>query len=206
MRGRQPLERLLPTRYQGQIVWYRASLGRGVVRSGDGIQFFFSAAAAEGLELEAGVQVDFGTSGGDGPTEAVRLRYTDGVRTVAYEPPPEPKSKAKKRKKPTRKQTQAARKAKAPAKPKKPKGAMAEGTAVSHEEYGSGHVVAATKTLVSVEFLSGQRRSLKPSSLQDISGPDVPKAPTKKKRSAPKKAAAKPKSKAKVKRKTKKDD
>jgi hypothetical protein len=193
----------MPTRFQGQIVWYRASLGRGVVRSGDGAQFFFSAKQAKGLELEAGVLVDFATGAHDGPTEALRLRYTGGVRTVAYEPPPEPKSA--KRKKPTRKKTQAARRAKAPAKPKKPKGAMAEGTMVSHPEYGSGHVVAATKTLVSVEFLSGQRRSLKPSSIQDISGPDVPKAPKRKKRAAPKAKAAKTKGKKTVRRKTTKD-
>jgi hypothetical protein len=174
-----------------------------VVRSSDGSQFFFSAKQAKGLELEAGVLVDFATGAADGRTEALRLRYTDGVRSVAYEPPPEPKSK--KRKTPTRKQTQAARAKKAPAKPKKVKGAMAEGAMVSHPEYGSGHVVAATKTLVSVEFLSGQRRSLKPSSVQDISGPDVPKAPKRKKRATPKAKATSSKGNKTVRRKTTKD-
>ena len=171
----------------GKIVWYRASLGRGVVRSEEGSQFFFDAAAATGLDLEAGVQVDFSLTSGEGPTEATKLAYTNGERTIAYEPPPPKKT----RKQPTRKQRQAARKTKGPAKPKKPKGALPEGTMVSHPEYGSGHVVAHTRTLVSVEFLTGKRKSFKPSSLKDLSGPDVPKAPKRKKRAAPKAAAKK---------------
>ena len=173
---------------KGKVVWFRPSMGRGVVRSEEGGQFFFDASQAAGLDLEAGVQVEFDLSSGDGPTEAASLRYLDGVRSIAYEPPPAKKTG---KKQPTRKQRQAARRSKGPAKPKKPKGALPEGTMVSHPEYGSGHVVASTKTLVSVEFLTGKRKSFKPSSLKDLSGPDVPKAPTRKRRTAPKKAAKK---------------
>ncbi len=177
----------MSTSHKGKIVWFRPSMGRGVVRSEGGGQFFFDVSEASELDLEAGVQVEFGLSSGEGPTEAASLKYLDGVRTIAYEPPPAKKTK----KKPTRKQSQAARRAKGPAKPKKVKGALPEGTMVSHPDHGSGHVVASTKTLVSVEFLTGQRKSFKPSSLKDLSGPDVPKAPKRKKRAATKKTAKK---------------
>ncbi len=175
----------MSTQRSGKIVWYRASLGRGVIRAGDGSQFFFGADGASGLDLEAGVLVDFGLTKGEGPIEATALAYTEGVRTVVHEPPAGRKTKGKK-KTPTAKQRQAARK-KAGTKPKpKPKGALPEGTMVSHPKLGSGHVVASTRTLVSVEFLSGGRKSFKPSTLTDLSGPDVPKAPKRKRRAAAK--------------------
>ena len=174
-------------RRKGTVVWYRPPIGRGVVRAADGRQFFFDASEAQGLDLEPGVRLEFALSSDDRPTEAQELAYQDGTRTLDIAARPAPKGRQT-----TRKQRQAARRSKAePATPRRPPGAMAEGTSVNHPEHGAGHVVAATANLVSVEFLSGRRKSFSPSALQDLSGPDVPKAPRRRKR-APKKTEPQP--------------
>jgi hypothetical protein len=54
---------------------------------------------------------------------------------------------------------------------------MRDGAMVSHPKHGPGYVVATTEHLVSVEFLSGERKTFKPAVLRDIGGPDAPKAP-----------------------------
>jgi len=147
-----------------------------MVRAASGKQFFFDLGEASGLDLASGVLVEFELSSDDGPQEARSLQYSGGTRRVA---PPARPARAKQ---PTRKQRQAARRAvEAPRPPSKPV-AMAEGTMVNHPKWGPGHVVAATTHLVSVEFLSGIRKTFKPAALADLSGPDVPKAPKKKKR------------------------
>ncbi len=177
-------------RLAGIVLWFRATSGRGMVRADNGRQFFFGAAQAEGLDIAPGVMIEFTLSDADGPVEAVDLAYKDGQRTVAgmdKEP-----VKKRGRKTPTKKQRQAAkRKVSAPVLPSK-RVAMKEGTPVNHPQWGAGHVVATTEHRVSVEFLSGVRKTFKPDSLADLSGPDVPKAPPKRKRA--KKTAAAPRS------------
>jgi len=172
----------------GTVLWFRPTSGQGMVRADDGRQFFFKAAEAEDISPEAGLLVEFeATDPADGPVEARGLRLAGGKRVVS---PPRGAAPLKARKgAPTRKQRQAARRKKGvPEKPAK-KLAMAEGTTVNHPQWGPGHVFAATEKLVSVEFYSGVRKSFKPSALQDLSGPDVPKAPKRRKR-APKKTEA----------------
>jgi hypothetical protein len=173
----------------GSVLWHRPTAGRGMIRATNGRQYFFSSDAAEGLDIAPGLLVEFHLNDDGGPVEAHDVQYAGGRRQVELQDV----AKAKKRgkgKQPTRKQRQAAaRSRKAPAPKKKPM-AMAEGTMVNHPEWGAGHVVAATATLVSVEFLSEVRKTFKPSALADLSGPDVPKAPKRRKR-APKKETSK---------------
>jgi hypothetical protein len=177
-------------RLAGIVLWFRPASGRGMVRADGGRQYFFGAEAAGGLELAPGVMIDFTLSDEGGPVEAVDLAYKDGQRTVAG------KQKEPVRrgggKQPTKKQRQAAkRKVQVPPPPAR-RVAMKEGTPVNHTQWGSGHVVATTEHRVSVEFLSGVRKTFKPTSLTDLSGPDVPKAPEKRRRG--KKKATAPKS------------
>jgi len=169
----------------GTVLWHRPTAGRGMIKATNGRQYFFSSTEAEGLDVAPGLLVEFQLADDGGPQEARELRYAGGQRQV--ELLEVAKGLKKGNKQPTRKQRQAATRSrkKAPAKPKKPM-AMAEGTMVNHPEWGPGHVVAATARLVSVEFLSEVRKTFKPSALADLSGPDVPKAPKRRKR-APKK-------------------
>ncbi len=171
--------------FTGVVLWFRPTSGQGMVRGDDGKQFFFRAAQAAEIHPEAGLQVRFElTSPGDGPVEAVALRLAGERRVVS--PPVGARPTRAGKGAPTRKQRQAARRASGgPERPAR-KLAMAEGTTVNHPVWGPGHVFAATEKLVSVEFYSGVRMSFKPSALQDLSGPDVPKAPRRRKR-APKK-------------------
>lgn len=170
----------MTTKHNGTILWYRNTSGKGMVRAQSGKQYFFDAAEAVDLDLSPGVLVEFELSSGTGPQEARTLRYEGGRRQVKVTAKPK-----KKTRQPTPKQRQAARRAvEAPKPPSRPV-AMAEGTMVNHPEWGPGHVAAATTHLVSVEFLSGVRKTFKPAALSDLSGPDVPKAP-KRRRRAPK--------------------
>jgi len=169
----------MTTRYNGTVLWFRVSSGKGMIRAQSGKQFFFDAGEAEGLDLASGVLVEFDLSSDGGPQEARALQYAGGKRQIAVTSRPK-----KKTRQPTRKQRQAAKRAVAAPVPRRPV-AMEEGTMVNHPEWGPGHVVAATRQLVSVEFLSGVRKTFKPDALADLSGPDVPKAPKRRKR-APK--------------------
>jgi hypothetical protein len=168
----------------GTVLWHRPTAGRGMIRATNGRQYFFSSDAAEGLDIAPGLLVEFHLGGDGGPQEACDVQYAGGRREVEIQEVA--KAKGRKGKVPTRKQRQAAAGSrKKPAAPKKPV-AMALGTTVNHPEWGPGHVIAATARLVSVEFLSGVRKTFKPAALADLSGPDVPKAPKRRKR-APKK-------------------
>lgn len=173
--------------FSGIVLWFRATSGQGMVRVDNGQQFFFHAEEAADISPEAGLHVRFQLSAaGEGPLEARALQQ-DGERRVVS-PPIGAKPVRARKGTPTRKQSQAARRTRgAPEKPVR-KLAMKEGTTVNHPQWGPGHVFAATEKLVSVEFYSGVRKSFKPSALQDLSGPDVPKAPKRRKR-APKKTA-----------------
>ena len=166
----------------GTVLWHRPTAGRGMIRATNGRQYFFSSDAAEGLDIAPGLLVEFDLADDGGPLEALDVQYAAGRRQVEIQDV----AKSRRGKQPTRKQRQAAaRTHRTPAPPKKPM-AMPEGTMVNHPEWGPGHVVAATARLVSVEFLSGVRKTFKPTALADLSGPDVPKAPKRRKR-APKK-------------------
>ncbi len=173
----------------GSVLWHRPTAGRGMIRATNGRQYFFSSDAADGLDIAPGLLVEFTLSDDGGPAEARDVQYAGGRRQVELQDV----AKAKKRGKgkvPTRKQRQAAaRSRKKPDPPKKPV-AMPLGTTVNHAEWGPGHVIAATAKRVSVEFLSGVRKTFKPDALADLSGPDVPKAPKRRKR-APKKETPK---------------
>ena len=172
---------------KGTVLWFRELSGRGMVREAGGRQYFFTKEEAHDLTLEPGLMVEFQLSEPEaGPPEAMALRYEGGRRniTTLYSAN-KPKGRV-----PSAKQRQAAKRSKTkPVTKAKPKGAMEDGLMVSHPEWGAGHVVASTKKLVSVEFLSGTRKTYKPSELKDISGPDAPKAPKRRKR---KKAAEEP--------------
>ena len=166
----------MSSRMSGTVLWFHPSSGRGMIRAENGRQFFFDVASAAKLDLTPGLRVEFDLSGEGGPVEARNLRYEGGQHKVA--PLRKPSGKGT----PTRKERQAARRSVAPKPPPGPSLAMKEGTMVNHLEWGPGHVVAATAHLVSVEFLSGVRKTFKPTALADLSGPDVPKAPTRRRR------------------------
>ena len=166
----------------GTVLWHRPMAGRGMIRASNGRQYFFSTEEAEGLDIVPGLLVEFDLNDDGGPQEAHGLAYTGGTRQLELH---EVAKSRRKGKQPTPKQRQAARRSRTPKPPPKPM-AMPEGTMVNHAEWGPGHVVAATARLVSVEFLSGVRKTFKPTALADLSGPDVPKAPKRRKR-APKK-------------------
>jgi len=160
-----------------------------MIRASNGRQYFFSSDQAEGLDIAPGLRVEFDLVGDGGPQEARGIAYAGGKRQLELH---EVAKGRKKGKQPTRKQRQAARRAKAAPKPPPKPMAMPEGTMVNHPEWGAGHVVAATARVVSVEFLSGVRKSFKPSALVDLSGPDVPKAPKRRKRAPKKETKASP--------------
>ena len=175
----------MTNKHNGTVLWFRTTSGRGMVRAQSGKQYFFDAEQAADLDLSPGVLVDFELSSEGGPQEARSLSYMGGRRQVAVTAQPK-----KKTRQPTRKQRQAAKRAvEGPKIPSRPV-AMAEGTMVNHPEWGPGHVVAATTHLVSVEFLSGVRKTFKPTALSDLSGPDVPKAPKRRRRAPKAKTAA----------------
>gem|GEM_PF-1810455 len=223
----------------GTVLWYRPTMGRGLVKADTGKRFFFS--GADAVDAVAGLRIAFRVEppSGGGPVEATGLGLEGGVRTVLdpVEYLPQPKVKVKKRAPAKKKQGSAAKrpskkkvpakpkkapgaamaagtpveylpqpkvkkrapakkkqgsaakrpsKKKVPAKPKKaPGAAMAAGTPVSHADFGAGHVVSSTKTLVRVEFLNGEERSLPVAEIEDVSGQRGTPAPTRRKRAPP---------------------
>ncbi len=185
----------------GTVLWYQPTIGRGMVKSDKGLRMFFTDAAA--VEPVAGLRivfvVDKPTAGG--PAVATRLGLENDVRNVLdpSEYLPQPKTKAKKKKAPAKKKA-AAKKPRAkkktgvaaPLPSKAPGAAMAAGAPVSHPDFGAGHVVSSTKTLVRVEFLSGEERSLPFSEVEDVGGKGAKAAPKRRKSAAAaKKAPAK---------------
>lgn len=173
----------------GTVLWYRPTMGRGLVKADTGKRFFFS--GADAVDAVAGLRIAFRVEppSGGGPVEATGLGLEGGVRTVLDPVEYLPQPKVKKRAPAKKKQGSAAKrpsKKKVPAKPKKaPGAAMAAGTPVSHADFGAGHVVSSTKTLVRVEFLNGEERSLPVAEIEDVSGQRGTPAPTRRKRAPP---------------------
>jgi hypothetical protein len=167
-------------------------MGRGVIKGDNGRRLFFGGAGD--LECVAGLRVVYeaGLPPKGGPVEASSLGLESGVRTVLdpEEYLPQPKTKKKKKAPAKKKKAPAKKKAKTPPKLKKKAGeSMAEGTPVSHKDFGAGHVLSSTKKFVRVKFFDGEERSLPFADLEDVGGKRGKPAPTRKKR-AP---AAKPK-------------
>ncbi len=177
----------------GTVLWYRPTMGRGMVKADSGKRLFFGEAAE--VDAVAGLRISFAidTPTAGGPSEAAQLQLEGGVRNVLDPVEYLPQPKVKKRAAAKKKTGTAAKKKKAPARPKKKKKgeAMAVGTPVGHKEFGAGHVLSSTKAFVRVEFLSGEERSIPLADLEDVGGNRGAPAPTRRKR-APAKAAAAP--------------
>ncbi len=181
----------------GTIAWFRATSGRGMIDEDGGHRYFFDGAEAADLDVEAGLRVEFAVRHVDGgATEAFRLRYQGGRRTVHAGATGRPEGEARRKtsagggggartsgRGASRRTAGRTGGTSPPAAAKAPP-AMREGTMVSHPEHGPGHVVAATRHLVSVEFLSGERKTYRPDVRRDIGGPVAPGAPRRRGRRA----------------------
>ncbi|MCK6527834.1 hypothetical protein L6R50_09815 [Myxococcota bacterium] len=168
----------------GKVLWYRPQSGQGMVRADDGRRFFFRDVAARQVGPEEGLRVIFevGRPEGGGSVEALSLALEGGHRRLEAVMPDAQRLEKKRQEGAARANVERgprAKKAPPPSPRPLPNVAMQPGTAVNHPMWGPGHVVAATATVVSVEFLSGIRKSFKPEDLADLSGPAAPKAPEK---------------------------
>jgi len=155
-----------PTTFlDGAIVWYRPTLGRGMVRLTGGRQF--AVARVEGVtEIVPYLRVRVTLEEDGGRTVAVIYQLENGAREILEPPAPPPK---KKRAAPRKKKAGAAapRKKKAPAKKKaagkaaklKPKadGSLPVGMSVRHETFGQGFVVVSSPTVARVKFEVDER-------------------------------------------------
>lgn len=161
----------------GTVLWYRPTLGKGMVVADSGRRLFFSGVAD--LDPSAGLRLRFeiGAPPSGGPVEAINVCLLGGQRTMVEPPPAEPPKKKTVRKRTTSTKTPRA-KATGP-KPKqgearrlvrKPGEALAEGTAVFHSERGAGHVRNSSKEFARVEFMSGETLTVSVSELTNVEG------------------------------------
>ncbi len=174
----------------GKVLWFRPASGQGMVKADDGRRFFFREISARGVQPEEGLRVAFhlGRSEGGG-LEALGFELEGGFRKVEAVILEGTRVEKKKQEGAAKAKAAPRSSSKVVPKPRPSKGAMPMGTAVSHPMWGPGHVVAATPTVVSVEFLTGIRKSFSPEEIADVSGPSAPKAPeprTRKKKEAEK--------------------
>ena len=178
------------TDQSGTVLWYRTTMGRGMVKGDDGRRLFFADDC--GVEAVSGLRIAYAITApaSGGAPEASGLTLEGGARSVLDPTEYLPQPKVKKRATAAKKKGTAAKKPakakKVPARPKKaPGAAMAAGTPVSHADFGAGFVLSSTKTFVRVEFLSGEERSLPFAEIEDVGGKRGAPAPTRKKRAAP---------------------
>jgi cold shock CspA family protein len=159
----------------GTVLWFRPEVGRGVVKSDDGQQFFFDTHSGIN-EPVRGLRVLVRNVSGDDGARGVELKLPEGGRQYA-ESDPDPVA-ARRRTTKTRKTT--ARKA---SKPKTgPKRgvvtrvvlageSLERGISVLHPQHGQGFVVLSNSSMARIRFMPSQEeRSVRVADLEVLEG------------------------------------
>ena len=147
----------------GAIVWYRPTVGRGVVRLAGGKQYQFASI----VDLDnpvANLKVRVRVSTENGRPVAVVHGLPGGVREMVEPPPPPKKAKTTRRKAAAKKspaKKTAARKSRATGKANKlkpkPDGSLPVGMSVRHETFGQGFIVMSSPKVARVKFEVDER-------------------------------------------------